>query len=142
MSSKNQSLHDWVLDNLANTKGFHDFAANNSYLIAKNHDDEKTLSIKIGNDEAWPDIIVYDPKLESGNVFRLGEVETGKTVTLEHATGHWDVYGKATPTFVLAVPEDSVDAAKKIIAELHVKCDLWAYKVLYKDGKPDSIEFH
>jgi hypothetical protein len=137
-----QSLHDWVLDHLANTNAFKKFAEEKGYAIAKNPGEEKVRFIGKKEDAIWPDVIVYAPKAEGQPAQRIGEVEIEDTVTTEHAKGQWDVYASRVPDFILAVPKSSAKDAKRILGELKVTCDLWLYEVTFDDsGKPTKIVF-
>jgi hypothetical protein len=124
-----QSLHDWLVDRLAERNGFKKFAENNAYEIAKNHTDERNRYVGTKDDPIWPDVIVYDPSTTNQLVKRIGEVETDETVTLDHAKGHWDVYADRVPDFILAVPKSLVTEAKEIMQQLEVKCTLWSYEI-------------
>jgi hypothetical protein len=128
MSEGKPSLHDWLIDKLANTNGFGQFAKENGFEIAKNPTGQQNRGVKLNSNEMWPDVVVFDPK--TNYVKRLGEVETEETVTIDHAKGHWDLYGKAASgDLVLAIPNGSVDAAKEIIQQLQVSCRIWTYKL-------------
>lgn len=137
-----QSVHDWLVDRLAERKGFSRFARDNGYEIAKNYTDKKTRHIGNDDDRIWPDIIVYDPKTKGQPAKRIGEVEIEDTVTIDHAKGHWDVYVRRVSDFILAVPKSSAKDANEILGDLKVACKLWLYEVKRDEqGKPVDVEF-
>ena len=140
MSGGTESLHDWLIDKLAATNKFDIFATEGGFKIAKNPTGQQNLRVTLGNDEMWPDVVVYDPKTSS--VKRIGEIETEETVTIEHAEGHWDLYSKAVAgDFVLVVPNSSVEAAKQIMKQLQVLGQLWQYEVSQDNYGKTAVTF-
>jgi hypothetical protein len=138
MSGGTVSLHDWLIDELAATNAFSAFAAKGGFKVAKNPTGQQNLSVTLGNDKMWPDVFVYDSKTR--DVKRIGEIETEETVTIEHAKGHWDSYGKAAAgDFVVVVPNGSVIAAKEIMTRLQVVGQLWEYKLVQDNSGKTSV---
>jgi hypothetical protein len=127
MPRTNQSLHDWLIDQLTNTNGFGKYAKDHGYTLETNPGEAKNVSVGPEGDRIWPDVVIYDPTTK--NVKRIGEVETQETVNADHAKGHWDAYGRKVSDFILTVPKSSVKDAKKIISDLGANCALWSYQI-------------
>jgi hypothetical protein len=108
---KEQVLHDQIIERYANKR------RNQGYLVKTNKGNSKKNSIKIGREDHYPDIIVYDV----GNIIsKIYEVETESSINND-AIEQWKAYSKGPIPFILIIPKEMWTIAKELIKTNNIK---------------------
>ena len=120
---REQLEHDRVIRLLqARLKRRHD--------VAINVGDERTMPIKAGAGQMFPDLVLTSPD-RGHRLEGLVEVETGESVNHLEAIAQWAHFGRVRAPFHLYVPAAAVDIARRFITENQVAVsELWSYHTI------------
>jgi hypothetical protein len=87
---------------------------------------EQNQSVTVGELAVFPDVLVF---AEGGKrLLTTVEVETGESVNQLEALAEWNVFSKLKVPLHLYVPPSSVDAARRLCAELQIPvAEVWTF---------------
>jgi hypothetical protein len=88
---------------------------------------EQNASVTSGELAVYPDLVLFS--LERGRRLQgTIEVETGESVNTLEAMAQWGPFSRLRVPFVLYVPPNSLDAARRLCAEYNViASEIWTY---------------
>ena len=97
------------------------------YDVVINPGAEQNASVTSGELAVYPDLVLFS--LERGRRLQgTIEVETGESVNTLEAMAEWGPFSRLRAPFVLYVPPNSLDAARRLCAEYHVTVsEIWTY---------------
>ncbi len=97
------------------------------YDVVINPGSEQNASVTSGELAVYPDLVLFS--LERGRRLQgTIEVETGESVNTLEAMAEWGPFSRLRAPFVLYVPPNSLDAARRLCAEYHViASEIWTY---------------
>ena len=95
--------------------------------VAINPGSEQNASVLSGELAVYPDLVLFS--LERGRKLQgTVEVETGESVNTLEAMAEWGPFSRLRVPFVLYVPPNSIDTAKRLCTEHHVVAsEIWTY---------------
>jgi hypothetical protein len=95
--------------------------------VAINPGSEQNASVTSGDLAVYPDLVLYSQ--ERGRRLQgTIEVETSESVTTLEAMAEWGPFGRLRAPFVLYVPPNSLDTARRLCAEHQVDVsEIWTY---------------
>jgi hypothetical protein len=95
--------------------------------VVINPGSEQNASVTSGELAVYPDLVLYS--VERGRRLQgTIEVETGESVNTLEAMAEWGPFSRLRAPFVLYVPPNSLDAARRLCAEYQVVVsELWTY---------------
>ena len=95
--------------------------------VVINPGSEQNASVTSGELPVYPDLVLFS--LERGRRLQgTIEVETGESVNTLEAMAQWGPFSRLRVPFVLYVPPNSLDAARRLCAEHNViASEIWTY---------------
>ncbi len=96
---------------------------------------EQNQSVTVGELAVFPDVLVF---AEGGRkLLTTVEVETGESVNQLEALAEWNLFSKLRVPLHLYVPPSSVDAARRLCAELQIPvAEVWTFHTTF-----DQVRF-
>ncbi len=88
---------------------------------------EQNASVNVGELTMYPDVVLYSQ--ERGRKLQgTVEVETGESVNTLEAMAEWGPFSRLRVSFVLYVPPNALDTARRLCAEHQViAAEIWTY---------------
>jgi hypothetical protein len=97
------------------------------FEVVINPGSEQNASVPSGDLAIYPDLLLFSQ--ERGRKLQgTIEVETGESVNTLEAMAEWGPFSRRRAPFVLYVPPNSLDTARRLCAEYHVAvAEIWTY---------------
>ena len=94
--------------------------------VVGNPGSEQNQSVTVGALAVHPDLLIFAPG--GKKLLATVEVETGESVNQLEALAEWNVFTKLRVPLHLYVPPTSVDAARRLCAELQIPvAEIWTF---------------
>jgi hypothetical protein len=88
---------------------------------------EQNASVPVGQLMMYPDLVLFSQE-RSRRLEGTIEVETGESVNTLEAMAQWGPFGRLRAPFVLYVPPNALDTARRLCTEHHVVVsEIWTY---------------
>lgn len=103
--------------------------------VVMNPGAEQNQSVTVGELAVYPDLLLYSAE-RGRKLLGTVEVETGESVNQLEALAEWGVFCKLRVPLHLYVPPSSVDAARRLCAELQIPvAEVWTFHLAFDQAR-------
>jgi hypothetical protein len=100
------------------------------YLVGINVGNEQTAFVGHAGAPLYPDLVLWSGE-RGRRVEGVVEVETAESVNNMEALAQWAPFGRLRAPFYLYIPNGSVDAARRLVAENNITVsEIWSYYLI------------
>jgi hypothetical protein len=97
------------------------------YEVAINPGSEQNAGVPVGDNQMYPDLVLFSQE-RGRKIQGTIEVETGESVNTLEAMAEWGPFSRLRAPFVLYVPTNSIDTARRLCTEHQVAvAEIWTY---------------